>query len=1058
MFNLNNETSNSGLELYTSDKTLLESLATHMVTDSSEPLLEVYMTTQIPNLRIYRTRTILPFDKSKTSKGNIVFLNTKRLEDSIKIMTNPNLANNNHYRRYYIDWKYNIRVLNRTYIRNIRKERINIYTKVQNAVPNMMGLNNLDTAHGINLFFDMHVINNFFLERESKFTNYKLKTQEFMRILKMTINDPRLNEYKGRVMFIDIKSWIPGELNRNLTKKQFNNIVFVFYYLMRKDFKEFTSIGDIDLVFLGDKGMFRLNPSKFTEKDIVTYKRLINILSPKEIIPENIDELEDEKSQISQTVNTMNTNRFIGKNKGKIEKQEDEQNEKPEEKKPSFVEKALKIINDLKMPEEKRDQFDIAVARQEIFDTVAKAVDKYGFTGTPNTTTGEIEVQDNVKKRVDDEVSKRVEGLAKANPDSLKDISKVVDDVSSDIANDEDFRREIKLMRAQNSSGRSTSSMKRDAELREKQAKLKLKGVEIGNGYRHAEPDDVKLKVKDVSEKVNTTNPNVTKISFPDFEKEYNEKLYTDDILNCVKCLNNKNIPIYIRDIKTENTSDELNLKETWTVHLEDEYRNRHTLKFDIPIFYQDKFLYLGGNKKMINKQQMMKPIIKTGPETVQLCSNYKKIFIHRYGNKATPDVEALFKVLDTKKTGKGLVIKKGNVSESNSEFKSIFDYDAISKFYQEISYKNTEREIHFIFDQKVVKERLKGLKISESKIGDKFCIGYIITKGKAEPILVDFDTELVEGISIPKFIATSLSPDINTEFNTIKPGKKYIYSRAVIMKKKVALIFILSYLEGLSTIMRKAGIRYQFTDTRPREKIFANQSVVKFADGFLVYENMPFEKQLLMNGLSEMHTEDYNFSEFDEKDVYIDLMEMLYNRRNIGSAFEQFYEFFVDPKTEQILSILNYPTNFVDIVLFANALLADNQYTTEIDMNCSRIRSNEIVMSFLYNGIADAYLKYKNTVHNNNPVKLSMPQDYVIKELVQNQIVEDYSKLNPIVELEKSRVCTPKGINGVNLADSFTEEKRSYHDTMVGIFGMSTSPEPHPLGLIGVIQYKNLL
>ncbi len=55
-------------------------------------------------------------------------------------------------------------------------------------------------------------------------------------------------------------------------------------------------------------------------------------------------------------------------------------------------------------------------------------------------------------------------------------------------------------------------------------------------------------------------------------------------IIKIFKNLNQaSSIKMHILDIKVEDTSDVLNYKETWTVHLEDENRLRYTIKVDIP-------------------------------------------------------------------------------------------------------------------------------------------------------------------------------------------------------------------------------------------------------------------------------------------------------------------------------------------------------------------------------------------------------------------------------------------------------------------------------------------
>ena len=40
------------------------------------------------------------------------------------------------------------------------------------------------------------------------------------------------------------------------------------------------------------------------------------------------------------------------------------------------------------------------------------------------------------------------------------------------------------------------------------------------------------------------------------------------------------------------------------------------------------KFLYVNGSKKILFKQLVLKPIVKTKPDTVQITTNYNKLFI----------------------------------------------------------------------------------------------------------------------------------------------------------------------------------------------------------------------------------------------------------------------------------------------------------------------------------------------------------------------------------------------------------------------------------------------
>ena len=163
---------------------------------------------------------------------------------------------------------------------------------------------------------------------------------------------------------------------------------------------------------------------------------------------------------------------------------------------------------------------------------------------------------------------------------------------------------------------KSAASIKRDKELREKQKQIKIDNMTIED-YRKLKVDDVKIEDINISNSVSTINPNATDIKFTNFEKTYNDNLMKKDTIDIITQLNNKSIPVYIKDIDIVDSSDELNYKDTYTITMEDENRVRHTIKVDMPKFVDDKFLYLGGNKKIIIKQLFSLPIVKTDSNEV---------------------------------------------------------------------------------------------------------------------------------------------------------------------------------------------------------------------------------------------------------------------------------------------------------------------------------------------------------------------------------------------------------------------------------------------------------
>ena len=115
--------------------------------------------------------------------------------------------------------------------------------------------------------------------------------------------------------------------------------------------------------------------------------------------------------------------------------------------------------------------------------------------------------------------------------------------------------------------------------------------------------------------------------------------------------------PLYIRDISVTDTSTSEDAVETYEVKYESGRGERFTVKLDIPKFIDGKYLKLRGYKKELPNQLFLMPIIKTDEDTVQIVSNYNKIFIRRFGSAAGKSIVSsgkLMKVLNNKEDKNG--------------------------------------------------------------------------------------------------------------------------------------------------------------------------------------------------------------------------------------------------------------------------------------------------------------------------------------------------------------------------------------------------------------------
>lgn len=953
-------------------------------------------------------RIAFPKSETRPGFGSLIFLISPSVEDNIKLIKNPILNFNNLFKFIYKDYKIKTKIFNKPFNVNYIEQRRIDYSLYDSKLSGIMPSQTFISVKSKNLIIDTtYPLGIFF---GFKKTLVKQVYSEFISLLKSIIQDEKFKDiYQNKYMLIDVNQW---NVSKNeITKNNIlSNPLSILYIAMKRDVKLVKELGNIDIVITnGSISLFKFNVNKLTDRSYNDFKREINKLKPN-IISETIDELEDESSNDKQS---------------------------------DFIEHEEKL-------------------------TLIK-----------NRIS-----QSNKEKLEDDNIKEVI--YAKIN--DVKDDEDNPQDIIDKIENDENLIKEIQEIQGSTIVSKSNASMARDKELREAQKKIKLSSNKTLDEVLN-EPTLQKIEINDVSDKINTLNSNIKNVYFPNFEKSYNKKNYEKDIVGVVANLSNKKeLPVFIRKIEKVDSSDSMNQKETITFHLEDGNRVRHTLSIDIPKFIDEKFLYLGGNKKMFVKQLFLKPLVKIAPDVVQVCTNYNKIFMYRYGTQVSPKIDTFKKIVG--EHPEIFEVVRGNGFAETGNVKTTIEYDSLAKDF--ISIKVKKSDSIFIFSQNKILEIIKSKPEKEQKDfeveSDYLRIGF--QKDYKLPMVIH--TELNQSNEITADDESdgdniNLNPDIIDRIislvdkihgsnyyekiqDSIKIGKRYMYTRCKVMKKNIPTIILLSYYEGLSTVLRKAGVEHYFTDKRPTSATINKQTqgVVEFADGYLVFQRYPISNSLLLNAFALIPTKLYKYEDFDNKTVYLDIFDLLFESRILASGLDAYYDNMIDNITKEILEQMNYPTDFVSLMLVASSLLSDNNYTSEIDMNVFRVRSNEMVAAHLHKIVGNAYSRYKRTSTNKNPVKISVPKDILIKQLLTDQVVEDYSILNPIVETEKSRAITSKGPSGINQEHAYSEEKRSFHETMSGLLAISTSPdgnagvvreltlEPNIIGTRGFIDVKS--
>ena len=978
-----------------------------LLRESMENTTEVYMleamySDSLPYGKVMSRKINLPIG-NPPGTGNLAFLYTTKFEDSVALIKNTtNAIPGQKYKWYFYQQDYRGMIWNKRYrFRNmqLRKSHYDAVRKSTTVKPYIARIVSPDEEK--NLLYDLHtyvsIINEY-----SKKMSVPRKVRAYWDYMKPILTKA-VPSLKTRMVLVNLDQFHLGDtLQENL-----NHPLYMIWYTLYK-YPECLVGVDVDFLFFSGMKILKINPTQF-------------FALPDEKLDDGA--IGAVAKKVSSAIKMPPKNVVTG-----LQIQ---------------MKRILHSVPDQALDEKKLQEEDI---KSVIIDETKtkmglsekdkkEIIDETDVTNVADTVKKE---EDQIAKSVEQKVSVTADRVLKAKPMERLDISRQEGKVKTVVQMmvDNDINEDQKILEdAYNKMKHekvpvSPRSSARNQKLMDEQKNLEIKGMTVEQ-LSKMKVKEVKVKSKDISKAVTTPNNHMKTMTFYERNRTYIEKVMPKDIMDALLCLNTKSIPLYVRDVKIEDTSDELNYKETYTIALEDANRQRSTLKVDFPKIIENRFMYLGGGKKNIKNQSYFYPVVKTEEDTVQMVSNYNKMYIRRIDTKSTSSVERLKRFLK-QADGVDRMIKFGNSNAVNKsgEFITSVEYDELAKFMKRIH----TGGMYLYFSQHDVQDILKKRNLTAPD--GYFCVGF---DKEDKPIYVAYSgiQKTKAGQSICDLIVDALPEDMRAAYYKIRAPKRLMYVSVKVMNQDITVAMLLGFWEGLTTILRKCKANYRLEEHMPKV-VQPSENVIRFKDTFLVYEDT-MEAGLLLNGIRMVPTEKWNIGDFDSREPYIEYFVKMYGKASIANALFNFYEWFIDPVTKEILEDINLPTDLVSLVIYAVSLLADSQFTSDLNQRISRIRSFEIIPMVFYGELASQYVIYRNA---SGRKKFSLKRDCVIKGILDVATVEEISTLNPTLEIENTHGVSFKGFHGNNLDDMYTIRKRSYDPSMTGTISPISSPD----------------
>lgn len=972
--------------------------------------------------KLYVRRVKLP-----DGQANVIYLMSDSFDHALEMIDSQKMYVVPSYRRVYYPQLSFGTFMKKRYRLNIVKQYKdrNALIKSKTKKTPYIG-KRLPKQYQDNIFVvasDLYSIVQPIVQKVSTKRAYSEFIPEFVSLLQGFTPDKSKNEKpnsNNRILVIDAENF--AFKNGASLKDNKTNPLYLIYlaYLREKDLSKLNV--DIDMLICARNMFMKFNPSKLTADKWALFRRFLF-----RIMNVNLDDY---------------TNNLSEEDKKELEESAEDRS-------------VNNIVNNAVAPYTKNVSGATKVALQTaVQDKLRKeATKKADINEEINKATGEKPIND-VRPRsvvnsnpVKDRLSKQQEQFFKAmgtytsltqspnmevDDDEYEEWEDEIKDDAIEIIHDEEVAEEV-LDEIQDNvvplkKEYSPVNSKRDQKLREEQKKVVV-GTETIEQILERDAANVPIKSDDKSTVMHTSNQNMTKITFANFDKTYIDELYMKDIVSCFDMLKDKDNPFFITNVEIHDTSTALDYKDTWTITLRDEVNKRHVVKVDIPKFQNDRFMLINGTRFIILKQNFYNPLVKDTPDTVIITTNYNKVTVTRRAIKSLSSIERIFSLI--KKTGDDKMFVAGDSSKINVRYLSSLEFDELGG--KLFSFKSGNCEL--FFSRKYIEENILP-NVKTVLNDDEFVIGHEGDKA----IIINEDTGLDRnGRTIIQIIEDHLPDEYKDIYNGIKGPSQSMYSEAKMAGIFVPVIAILVVWIGLSNTLRMMGINWNFNkDMKRVPKDVTNKKFIRFANGILEYDAKTYA-ELILNGLAKMHPETYQFEDFDNETGYEEFIYSQWGSYNGINELVNFNEFLIDPITEQVCKDMMLPSTAPGLLIHAVKLLSDNAFVSKASDKSYRVRSIEMIPAILYGCLAAQYKAY---VKSGRKVPMTLNQRCVMQKLLAEKTVEPYSTLNPVSEVAKTHSISTKGYKGSNSEHSYDEEKRSYDPTAVGKIAITSSPD----------------
>lgn len=534
-----------------------------------------------------------------------------------------------------------------------------------------------------------------------------------------------------------------------------------------------------------------------------------------------------------------------------------------------------------------------------------------------------------------------------------------------------------------------------------------------------------------------------------DFQKQYIQQTLKKNLVQCIGAIQKG--PISITDYTVETTKDSMNEYETHIVKLVPTVGKPSVIRQVVPVVQVDGTFKFNGVQHRMRMQRVDLPIRKVSATRVGLTSYYGKVFVERsnlkrfnYGGSLTQWLKNKIQDLEDTSFTDGSF---SNVADTTARVPGLYGQIA-----EEISNFSGSDRVRYTFDYA---NRAKFLKLSDDELKLEPKEGVAFAKRDRTVYYMDASGMVFhgtkEGLVETGTFEDMIGLDLTGTRMPVTSVDMKIYS------KSIPIGFCLGYLLGFERLLKLIKAKPRHVPVGERLNLGPSEYAIRFKNTSLVFDRKDVLVSLIMSGYNQYHrmVKEHDMVSFESKDTYSSMLDKLGIGNRYTRKLDSMSTYFVDPITEQLLTLMKEPTSFTGLLIRSCEMLVSSYVPIRPEKadpkvlgHMERLRGYERLAGFTYETMVKAIEQYGARASSGRATITVNPFE-TIGGLMQDPTVAPVNNLNPLQYLREREVTTFSGRGGRSKR-SMVGSTRVYDENDAGFISEASVDS----GDVGVITY----